>query len=225
MARKKVERNISYDDAREVYYVTLNYGKEVTGKQQKQYRTAKNLTEARRILRAHESARDKGTVTPISSETLEEWMEYWLANIVRPNREETTFYCYSQIWRNHLRPVLGCVKMKNLTPQLLQQYYTKMLEKGLSSNTVRKHHDLLRVALHTAVKQGKLGSNPADQVEPPKVKAPGHSFYGPVEMQRLLNSSESNMLVLLLEASLWRKPPKTNLLREFCTVPPSWKRC
>ncbi|WP_440310371.1 phage integrase SAM-like domain-containing protein [Klebsiella pneumoniae] len=44
------------------------------------------------------------------------------------------------------------------------------MEKGLSSNTVRKHHDLLRVALHTAVKQGKLGSNPTDQVEPPKVK-------------------------------------------------------
>lgn len=114
-------------------------------------------------------------------------MEYWLANIVRPNREETTYYSYSQMWKNHLKPVLGSVKLKKLTPELLQGYYAQMqLEKGLSSNTVRKHHDLLRVALHTAVRQGKLGSNPTDQVEPPKVKAPEHHFYGPTDLKKLL---------------------------------------
>ena len=37
-----------------------------------------------------------------------------------------------------------------------------------------------------AVRQGKLGSNPTDQVEPPKVVAPDHSFYGPAELQQLL---------------------------------------
>lgn len=126
-------------------------------------------------------------MTPTSSETLDEWMEYWLTNIVRPSREATTWYCYNQMWRNHIWPALGNVKLKNLTPQLLQQYYAKMmLEKGLSSNTVRKHHDLLRVALHTAVRQGRLGVNPTDQVEPPKVKAPDHNFYGPSELQQLL---------------------------------------
>lgn len=103
MARRKVERNIFFDDVRKVYYVTLNYGKEA-GKQQKQYQTTKSLVEARRVLRAHEAARDKGAVTFTSNETLEDWMEYWLANIVRPHREETTYYCYSQMWRNHLRP-------------------------------------------------------------------------------------------------------------------------
>lgn len=188
MSRKKIERNIAFDEDRKRFYITLQYGKGDDGKQIKQYQTAKTITEARRVLRAHEAARDKGAVIFTSNETLAEWMDYWLENIVRPNREETTFYCYTQMWRNHLRPVLGSVKMKNLTPQLLQRYYTTMLlEKGLSSNTVRKHHDLLRVALHTAVRQGKLGSNPTDQVEPPKVKAPEHSFYDPADLQRLLH--------------------------------------
>ena len=165
MARRAVERNIAYDDERRKYYVTLQYGRGDNDKPIKQYKCVKNLTEARRVLRAHEAARDIGNVTPTSSETLNDWMEYWLLNIVRPNREETTYYCYSQMWKNHIKPVLGNTKLKKLTPQLLQQYYSKMiLEKGLSSNTVRKHHDLLRVALHTAVRQGKLGANPTDNV-------------------------------------------------------------
>lgn len=187
MSRKAVERNISYDEDRKRYYVTLQYGKGDDGKPIKQYKCAKTLSEARRLLRTHEVARDKGIMTPSSNETLEEWMEYWLANVVRPNREETTYYCYQQMWKNHLQPVLGKIKLKNLTPPVIQQYYTKiMAEKGLSPNTVRKHHDLLRVSLHTAVRQEKLGANPTDRVEPPKARPPDHSFYGPTDLQRLL---------------------------------------
>ena len=40
MARKKIERNISYDDIRKKYYVNLEYGTDPeTGKQVKKTRT------------------------------------------------------------------------------------------------------------------------------------------------------------------------------------------
>ena len=39
MARKKVERNISYDDVRKVYYVSMDLGRDENGKRIKQYRT------------------------------------------------------------------------------------------------------------------------------------------------------------------------------------------
>ena len=32
MARMKIEKNIAWDDARECYYVTLNFGKGADGK-------------------------------------------------------------------------------------------------------------------------------------------------------------------------------------------------
>ena len=47
MARKKVERNISYDDVRKVYYVSMDLGRDENGKRIKQYRTYPNISSAR----------------------------------------------------------------------------------------------------------------------------------------------------------------------------------
>ena len=43
MARKAVERNISYDDKRKLYYVSMELGRDETGKRIKQYRTFPTL--------------------------------------------------------------------------------------------------------------------------------------------------------------------------------------
>ena len=46
MARKAVERNISYDDVRQLYYVSMELGRDENGKRIKQYRTFPTLTAA-----------------------------------------------------------------------------------------------------------------------------------------------------------------------------------
>lgn len=51
MARKAVERNISYDDVRQLYYVSMELGRDENGKRIKQYRTFPTLTAARNGLR------------------------------------------------------------------------------------------------------------------------------------------------------------------------------
>ena len=43
MARKTVERNISYDDQRKVYYVSMDLGKDANGKRMKRYQTYRTL--------------------------------------------------------------------------------------------------------------------------------------------------------------------------------------
>lgn len=47
-------------------------------------------------------------------------------------------------------PALGEVKLRSCSPAQLQRYYAELLEKGLSHNTVRKHHVLLHTALEAA---------------------------------------------------------------------------
>ena len=47
MARKTVERNISYDDIRKLYYVSMDLGRDDRGKRIKQYRTYPTLSAAR----------------------------------------------------------------------------------------------------------------------------------------------------------------------------------
>ena len=107
MARKRVERNISFDDVRKVYYVSMDLGKNSEGKRVKQYRTFPNLTSARTGLREFYADRDKLLHPPKQEQTLRQWLDYWMENIIRPNRAETTVYAYQKIIDNHLDPLLS----------------------------------------------------------------------------------------------------------------------
>lgn len=67
MARKTVERNISYDDARDLYYVSMDLGRDEEGRRIKQYRTFPTLTAARAGLRDFLAHRDQERQTPPAS--------------------------------------------------------------------------------------------------------------------------------------------------------------
>ncbi len=129
--------------------------------------------------------------------TLKEWLQHWLEDVVAVSREPTTLYCYANIVNSHLVPALGRVRLCDLTPQLIQSYYTWVgRNKNLSSNTVRKHHILLHTALQLAYRQGILVSNPLDRVDPPKQFPAHQSFYNPDQLARLLDLVEGNCLEL-----------------------------
>lgn len=173
MARKTIERNISYDDERKKYYVTFNYGNDDAGKQIVKKKSVDKITEARRALKEFEGDKIKGNVSLPSGYTVSTWLDYWLETVVTPNREATTVYFYKQIIENHLKPELGNINLQSLKSTQLQKYYAKKLSEknengnSLSPNTVKKHHNLMKTSLGVAVKQGILLNNPADRVEPP----------------------------------------------------------
>lgn len=186
MARKTVERNISFDDKRNLYYVSMDLGKDSSGKRIKQYQTYPTLSAARAGLRDFLSHREQEMQSPRHQTTLSEWLEDWMDNIVRPNRAETTVYAYQKIIDNHIGPFLGDKPLLKLTPKDVQQYYTRVQrDAGLSSNTLRRHHDLLSSALRTAVRQDMLLVSPMDRVEPPRSKLYEADFYTPEELKRL----------------------------------------
>lgn len=200
MSRSKVEHNISYDEEKKKYYVNLDFGLDEHGRQQKKSRTFERLTDARKALRAHEHARDLGQLTRPVDTTVTEWLTYWMDTIVRPNRAVTTVHGYEQMLKNHILPQLGAIPLQSLTPQRIQRYYADRCSKGgLSSNTVRKHHDLLRSALRMAVMQDVLARNPTDRVEPPRFKRPEPHFYNADALLCLLHAARGDKL----EAALY----------------------
>ena len=73
----------------------------------------------------------------------------------------------------------------------------------LSSNTVRKHHDLLRTALDVAVRQQMIATNPADRVEAPKTKTPERHFYSPQDLAHLLQCAEGHRLELVIKLAAY----------------------
>ena len=126
MARKTVERNISYDDQRKLYYVSMDLGKDQAGRRIKRYQTYRTLYAARMGLRNFLTHREEELRTPRHELTLADWLESWMDNIVRPTRAETTVYGYQKIIDNHLVPALGDIPLLKLTPMDIQQYYIQV---------------------------------------------------------------------------------------------------
>ena len=205
MARKAVERNIAYDDQRKLYYVSMELGRDESGKRLKRYRTFHTLAAARNGLRDFHAGLERERelerkLAPAQELDLSHWLEYWMDSIVRPNRAETTVYAYQKIIDNHIDPALGTVPLKRLTPKMVQEYYTETQRtSGLSSNTMRRHHDLLSSALRSAVRQDVIPASPMERVEPPRVRTTESYFYNNQELKLLYQKIEGNILELAVK--------------------------
>ena len=186
MARKAIERNISYDESRRLYYVHLDSGKDDQGKRKRTYRTFSTLSQARKALLAFQAERAIYSEVKPRTTTLSDWLEYWMEEIVKPNRADTTVYGYTNIIENHLAPALGEIPIQQLR------------DKGLSPNTIRRHHDLLSSALRMAVRQDMLIRCPTERVEPPRVIPHEAKFYSPENLKRLYAETEGTWLELVV---------------------------
>lgn len=199
MSRKKVQENIAYDDVKHLFYVYFSQKLETTGKRKRFTKTFTTLEEAQKSLDWFE--REEGRVFPLPDDIkLEDWLNYWLEDVVALNLEYTTYYCYRNIVKNHIAPILGRIKLKELTPFRVQQYYTEMTrQKGLSPNTVHKHHILLHTALKLAFRQGILPVNPIDRVTPPKERETQRAFYTPQQLKCLLQTASGTNVELIVK--------------------------
>ena len=197
MARKVIERNISYDDIRKKYYVNLDYGI-IDGKRKKKTEVFTKKSEAKRRLTEFQHQKNTTGVAAPSDDTLADWLDYWLENIVKINNEVTTYESYKNIIK-YLKADMGGIKLQKLTARRIQQYYNDRIQgkdgTKLSGNTVKKHHTLLKTALKLAVKQGIIYKNPADMAEPPKYTKPEISVYSVKEIKQLFGVVEDDIIL------------------------------
>lgn len=200
MARKRIEKNLAFDESKGCYYVYFDYGRDGSGRRVRGTRTFSDLDEARKALCEFELRRLQHRLNPPVRMTVGEWLNYWLEEIIRPNREGTTYYCYRNIARNHIIPALGRIPIQELEPRHIQRYYGDMLrDKQLGTNTVHKHHILLHTALKAAFRQGVLPENPVDRVEPPRLACPRQYFYTPEQLSTLFSLVEGDRLELVVK--------------------------
>lgn len=128
---------------------------------------------------------------------LAQWLRQWMEWEVRPGHAQTTTYAYENIIQNHLVPALGRVRLSHITPGLLEEYYHWLrAERGLSPNTVRKHHILLHTSLQSACRRGLMRTNPVELAVPPRIENSHAEFYNPEQLAELLQSVKGSTLEL-----------------------------
>ena len=137
------------------------------------------------------SSLDKGVYAPPGRLTVAEHLKNWLDGYVKTNCSQRTLDGYQTIVEQHLVPALGHIQLKRLNPQAIQSYYGKACER-LSPRTVHHQHRVLSQSLKYAVRQGYLGRNPCELVDPPSPQKKAMRTLTPGELEVLLESSQDS---------------------------------
>ena len=134
----------------------------------RRYVSGRTKEEARRALREARANSGQGLLFDADNLKVGEYLDRWLSDSVSDTVKATTFERYEQITRLHLKPALGRVKLKALTPAHVRGLYREKLAAGSSARTVRYIHTTLHKALKQAVMDGLIPRNATEAVKPPQ---------------------------------------------------------
>jgi len=163
------------------------------GKPRRHFETIRGRkSDAQRRLTELLTSLDKGVYTPPGRLTVAEHLHNWLEGYVKTNCSQRTLDGYLSIIEHHLIPALGHIQLKQLNPQAIQSYYGKACE-TLSARTVHHQHRVMSQSLKYAVRQGYLGRNPAELVDPPSPRK---------KAMRTLTASEIEVLLARAQGSV-----------------------
>jgi integrase len=143
------------------------------------------------------SDRANGIVYDNENITIGEYLDVWLKGSVYGSVRQSTYDRDTNLVNNHIKPVLGSLKLKKLNSAHVQNFYRNRLDTGLSASTVRKIHDILRRGLAEAVDWHLTQRNVADVVKPPRPVPKEIVALSTDETRRLLDAAAEDRLEAL----------------------------
>ena len=176
------------------YRVFIELEPSTDGRRRRESHTVRGSLEQAKDKRAQLVAeRSRGQYVGRSAQQLGDWLESWLG-WKRSQVSERTWERYASLLRSSVIPALGTMRLQDLTPQHLDDFYTRTLreepgrkaESKISPTTVHHRHVALKMALNRAVELGMLQRNPAALTSPPRPSRSEMRVLSEDEAQRLL---------------------------------------
>ena len=136
------------------------------------------------------------------TEKLGDFLQRWLADVARHSVRGATHLRYEQMLRLHVLPEVGHLKLSRLTADDLDGLYSRLRDKGMSPQTVRLAHSVIRLALAYAQRRGAVAVNVAAVATVPPAQRREYSTLTPEEAGRLLKAAMSDRLYGLYSLAL-----------------------
>lgn len=134
-------------------------------------RTFQRKADADRFAREVEVDKDRGEwIDPRGAQMpLTEWVKTFLslARSLAPTTQET----YQRDLDKYILPRFGATRIGRLKAEDIEEWLNDEIDAGLASSSVHRHYRTLRRVLQAAVEKDRLGANPCDRVDPPRVAA------------------------------------------------------
>jgi integrase len=151
--------------------------------------TAKTQRECKEWLKDTIKQLDQGYSYRSAQTSLETFLENWLISI-QSSRAPSTLNIYQLTIQNEITPVLGKVKLKDLSPDKIQLLFDRKLAEGGSPHTVKRIHKVLHVALGQGVKLGLLTRNPVTATVPPRITTREMQYLAEHQVQSFLEKAK-----------------------------------
>ncbi|MDE3095800.1 MAG: site-specific integrase [Chloroflexota bacterium] len=180
------------------WYVRLTVGRDAKGRR-KQVEVATGKTtrhEAEAEAAVIVARAQQGTMPSTDRTTVSEWLERWLADVVRPSLAPATVRSYEGAVKNHLSPMLGGIPLRDLHPSDLARLYASRA-RTLAPKHVLYLHRLMHRSLGVAVRWGLVPRNVADAVDAPRARAAERPTLTADEAAALLDAARADRLYAL----------------------------
>lgn len=164
----------------------------VNGKRARKQVTAKTKRELTPKFRQLQREVEAGILS--DSMTVETWLRYWLEKVAPARCRPRTLDGYRTYVDRYLIPQMGKHRLDKLTPAHVRQLYAWMEGEGLSLATQRQARAILQRALKVAVRDGRVGRNVAELVDPPKVPENHHTPLTLDEARKVLRALDGDPL-------------------------------
>ena len=154
-------------------------------------RTRKEATEKMREAQDHNR---QGIPVPDRAWKLADWLDYWLENVVDPNRRPATYRLYEMTVRLHLKPGLGSSPLNRLSASRVQAFFNSQLSAGRSVRTVQVMKTVLSSALSRAMREELVARNVARLAELPTWERKPITPWSAVEARAFLDAAKKDPL-------------------------------
>jgi integrase len=186
-------------DGRWVAVIHLGYEE---GKRARKYLYGKTRQEVADKMRTALREQDAGKDLAAPSQTVRQFLETWLTDVVRPIKAAKTYASYADLLHLHVIPVLGRHRLDKLGPQQVAGLLKAKSEAGLSARTVHHIRSVLRNALNQAVRWGLVTRNAAALTEPPRQDAKEVRPFLPDQARAVLVAATGERLEALVRLAL-----------------------
>lgn len=192
------------------FSVVYTYTDENGNKRQK-WETFDTNAEAKKRKLQVEYEQETGIFIPPSAKTVNDLLEEYMSIYGVNTWAMSTYESRKSLIGNYIRPLIGDMKLEDVTPRIMDKYYRDLLtvkavstkyvkarNEYLTPHTVREIHKVLRNAFNQAVKWELMTRNPVEHATLPKEEHKTRDIWTAEVLLKALEACDDDILRLAI---------------------------
>lgn len=195
---------------RKKFSVVYSYVDERGEKRQK-WETFSTMADAKKRKAEIETQQEDGTFQIPTCTTLDELLEEYVQTYGVNTWALSTYEARKAMIENYISPIIGDMKLTDITPRVMDQYYRNLLQvksvavkfhnprtEFVTPSRIREIHKLLSTAFKHAVKWDLISRNPVENATLPKEAKKERAIWTAENLMHALEICDDEMLYLAI---------------------------